>query len=330
VSEKVRLLHGNERMRADEPLADAVREAMGAHARTLRKRLRRARQGDADAVHDARTTLRRLREGLVVMQRPGFDPASVGRFEVRLHQIERALGPTRDDDVLLADLDEWLTRAARHQRNELAAMRDLICRRRKRHANALAHELRRRRFRRAVRDLRRWLTSPAPPAEVNPPNPSKAAPNLVRHFTPDLTWRAYEEIVAYEARSHADFDVIHQVRSSCRRLRYLLEMFDGALPEGAEDIVDSLRALQDRLGSLHDDVVAVARLERWRAHGKVRQGEAFDAYVAHRRASRDRRRREFEGQWRALTGDTFRFTLSHVVSGEIGHDRPDGAVRLTR
>jgi CHAD domain-containing protein len=231
---------------------------------------------------------------------------------------------------LLTNLDEWLTHGGRGQRSELAATRELVCRRRKKHAGSLARDLRRRRFRRGLRELRRWLDGLRAPQEMQPQNPARAAPNLVRHFTPDLTWRAYEEIVAYEARPHTDFDVIHKVRSSCRALRYLLELLDGALPEGAEDIVDSLRALQDRLGDLHDDVVAVARLEKWLASRHLPRGEALDSYIAHRRRSRDRLSGEFDEQWRRLTGDTFRFTLSHVVSGEIGQDRPNGAVRLTR
>jgi CHAD domain-containing protein len=264
------------------------------------------------------------------MRRAGFDADHADRLEARLHQIERILGPTRDDDVLLANLDEWLTRAGRDQRNQLAATRDLLCRRRKKHAGWLERDLRRRRLRRSLRELREWLSGLSAPAATRPPNPAKAAPNLVRHFTPDLTWRAYEEIVAYEALNRSDFDVIHKIRSTCRRLRYLLELFDGALPPGAEDIVDSLRALQDRLGDLHDDVVAVARLEKWRASRKLPGGEALDSYLAHRRRSRDRLRGEFEAQWQGLMGTTFRFTLSHVVSGEIGRDRPDGAVRLTR
>ena len=61
----------------------------------------------------------------------------------------------------------------------------------------------------------------------------------------------------------------------------------------------------------------------------ARPAPAF-SMLAHRRRERDRLRREFDGEWRALTGDPFRFGLSHLVSGEMRNEHPDGAVWLTR
>jgi CHAD domain-containing protein len=317
-------------MHADEPISEALHGALQGPIDKLKKRLRKARRGDPDAVHDARTTLRRLREGLVAMSRTVFDAAVVGKLEQGLHAVEAALGPTRDDDVLLADLDRWISRARRDDRRDLAAVRDAVCQRRRRHMRRVARELRRDRLGRHIRRTRRWLEGMPRDVSLRAAPAPKATPNLVRHFVPDLTWRAYEEVLAYEMRLPADFDVVHKVRSAARRLRYLLEMLEGALPPGACDIVEALRALQDRLGDLHDHVEAVARLEAWVARGKVANSAALESYLAHRRRERDRLRREFDGEWRALTGDPFRFGLSHLVSGEMRNERPDGAVWLTR
>jgi CHAD domain-containing protein len=319
-------------MRADEPICEALHEALRRGADELRERLRRARRGDADGVHDARTKLRRLREGLVVMARTVFDAGAVGKLERGLHAVESALGPTRDDDVLLADVDRWIGRARRDERRDLAALRETVYRRRRRHMRRLARELRRDRLGRHVRRARRWLRGGPRNVSLQAARAPKATPNLVRHFVPDLTWRAYEEVLAYEMRLPADFDVVHKVRSAARRLRYLLELLDQALPPGACDLVDALRALQDRLGDLHDHVEAVTRIETWVARGKIANSPALESYLAHRRRERDRLRREFDGEWRALAGEPFRFALSHLVSGEMEmrNERPDGAIRLTR
>jgi CHAD domain-containing protein len=316
-------------MRGDEPMAEALPVALQPHARKLKKRLCKAERGDADAIHDARTTLRRLREGLVVMGRTLFDPALTGPLEDDLHRIEKVLGPTRDDDVLLADLDDWLLHGGRVSRHALAAVREHIVDVRAKHMRKLACDLGRQRTRAAVRRMRQMLRGSPGAAAPQPKNPAKAAPMLVRHFVPDETWRAYDEVLAYEMRQPADLDVIHSVRSSARRLRYLLELFDGALPPGAEDIVDSLRALQDRLGELHDHAVAVDRIERWIRKGRLPDSAALRAYIGHRRQARDTMRAEFNEEWRRLTGDAFRFALSRIVSGEMRTERPNGAVRLT-
>jgi CHAD domain-containing protein len=182
-----------------------------------------------------------------------------------------------------------------------------------------------------VRNVRRFLSDPACGAVSPPRNPAKAVPTLVRHFLPDETWRAYEEVIAYETllrTPRGNLEVIHKVRSSCRRLRYALELFADALPRGARDVVVALRALQDRLGDLHDHAVAVDRIERWLARGKLAPTPALESYRAHRAAQRDDLRAEFDAEWRALTGDAFRYTLSHLVSGEMRRGRPNGAVRL--
>jgi len=311
-------------------MATALREVLAGYVARLRKRLRKAGRGDVDGVHDSRTTLRRIREGMVVMGETVFDRELVGRLGDDLHGIERVLGPTRDDDVLLADLDEWILHRGRGARNDLAPLHDHLCKTRRGHARRLAQELDRGRTRRAVRRVRRFVCGPERAVVPPPGNPARQPPTLVRHFVADETWRAYEEVLAYDTRlpADADVDVIHKVRSSCRRLRYLLELFDGALPRGAEDIVDALRALQDRLGELHDHAVAVQRIEAWRADGTIPENPGIDAYVTEHAKARERLRAEFHAEWRALTGKGFRYALSHLVSGEMGGSRPDGAVRL--
>jgi CHAD domain-containing protein len=315
-------------MQPDQPMAEALRAAVDAHARKLKKRLRSAARGDADSIHDARTTLRRIREGLVVMGRTAFDPSQTAPLERQLHALEQTMADTRDDDVLAADLGSWLKRASRRDRRELAPFRAFLRRRRRRDARRLSRELTRGRTTKPVRKTRRFLRGRARAASPPPHNPAKAVPTLVRHFLPDQTWRAYEEVLAFEARLPADLDVIHQVRSSCRRLRYALELFAGALPRAAEDVVRALRALQDRLGDLHDSAVAVARIDDWVARGKVPASPALEAYRATCVAKRDRLRAEFDSEWRALTGDGFRFALSHVVSGEPRDSGRRRAVRL--
>jgi CHAD domain-containing protein len=315
-------------MRPEEPMAEALHAALEAYARKLKKRLRKAARGDEDAIHDARTTLRRIREGLVIMGRTVFQPSRVARLERGLHEVEQTLGATRDDDVLAAHLDAWLKHAPRHSRAELAPFRAFVRRRRRRDARRLSREIARARMNRPVRAAWRFLCGRVRSAVPPPRNPARAVPTLVRHFLPDETWHAYEEILAYETRLPADLDVIHKVRSSCRRLRYALELFAEALPPATEDFVDELRALQDRLGELHDHVVAIDRIDDWLARGKVPASAALAAYRASRATERDRLRDEFEPEWRAVTGDAFRFALSHLVSGEIGTTRPDGAIRL--
>ncbi len=315
-------------MRLDEPMAEALRRALDARARKLKKQLRRAGEGDADGVHDARTTIRRIREGLDVMSRTVFDPDRVGRLEHRLHELEQVLGPTRDDDVLLESVQAWRRGVSRSMRSGIEPLARRLEKNRKKHARVLADELQRRRFRKTAKKARRFVHGRLRGTVPPPKNPARAAPELVRHFVGDETWFAYEQVLAYDTRvPTADFDVIHKVRSASRQLRYRLELFEGAVPGGADAVVDALRSLQDRLGRLHDDVVAVATLEGWLADGRLPRNDAVEDFLLRRREERDRLRDEFDREWRSLTGRAFRRAVARIASREM-RSRPDGAIAL--
>jgi CHAD domain-containing protein len=298
-------------------MADAMRTVLQPLAKKAAKRVRRAADGDADGVHDARTALRRLRVGLDIMGRTVFEPAKTAKLAAALQRIEQTLGPTRDDDVLIADLDDWITSEGAGQAKAAAALREKLTRRREEDARALSRALDAPKTRRVLKRLRRWLEGQPRDVAAPPKNPAKASRRLVRHFVHDESWRAYEEILAYELRQPADFDVVHKVRSACRRLRFTLELFADALRD-ADRVIDAMRELQTRLGDLHDDVVGIACIEHWVKTRQIPKSPAVDAYVARRIRSRDRLRAEFDREWRALTSEPLRAALFGILSGKPG------------
>jgi len=291
-----------------------MRSTLEAHARKLSRRLRKAKRGKADGVHGSRSTLRLVREGLGIMGRTVFDPRRCEALACGLREIERALGKTRDDDVLLEDLDGWLRQVEREARYQLAPLRERIAELRAEHARAATRKLGRSRTRKAVVRLCRWLRGR--PRDVLPEATSggtRAARRLVRHFLFDQTWRAYEEILAYGQRRPPSIDVIHKVRSSCRRLRFTLEIFQDVLAPQAHHLIAAIHALQNRLGVLHDDAVATARVERWIARGKVARNDAIEAYLDRRKRHRDRLHAEFDREWSALDAAAFRLALFRAL-----------------
>jgi CHAD domain-containing protein len=300
-------------MHADEPMAEAMREILESQARKLSKRLRKAKRGKAEGVHDSRSTLRLMREGIAIMGRTVFEPSCCEKLARGLREVERALGKTRDDDVLLEDLDGWLRRVDREARYQLAPLRECLVERRARHARAAAHELRRKRTRRAVVRVYRWVRGR--PRDVLPEatDSMKAVRRLVRHFLFDQTWRAYEEILAYGQRRPPSLEVIHKVRSSCRKLRFTLEIFQDVLAPQSHQLIGAIHALQNRLGDLHDDAVATTLLERLVARGKVERNDAVEAYIARRKRHRDRLHADFDREWSALDAAAFRLALFRAL-----------------
>ena len=311
-----------------EPLEEALRTVSRSGARKLRKRLRKAAKGDEDAVHDARTAIRRLRQTLLVMGRTAFDRQASERLATQLKDLEKTLGPVRDDDVLLESVQRWRKRTPRAFGSGIEPLEKRLVRRRKKHARCLADDLGRKRIRRTLKEVRQLERGRRPATLAPAANTSRAVPALVRHVVAAQTWLAYDDVLAYDTRVPTrNPDVMHKVRSACRRLRYLLELFEGAVSDGAGDIAAALRELQDRLGTLHDHVVALETIRAWLEGGRVRPSDAIEAYLREQTEARDRLQAEFDREWRSLTGHAFRHAIGQIASGEM-HARPDGAVRL--
>ncbi len=301
-------------MRSDQPPAEALRAALRERAQKLKNRLRKAKKGDPEAVHEARTTLRRLQQYLVVMGRTVFDPETAGEMGRRLHRVEKLLGPTRDADVLLRGLRAWMTRSRSPVRAGIHPLIAIVARRRRRMAGELAGELQRGRVRHLVRDMRRLMRKGRISATPAAPLRAGAKPRLVRSVVAEETWRGYEEVLSLETQGRSsEAKIIHKLRSACRSFRYRLELFDGALPKEGATVIATLRALQKRLGKLHDRAVAVETTEKLISKGKLRRTEAVDAYLESRRDTRARLRTELGSAWRRLTVPALRDAIAGVA-----------------
>lgn len=268
-------------MRAEQLIGTALDETVGIELRKLSKRLRNARAGDPDGIHDARTELRRLREGLTVMGETVFDQAEAERLAVRLRLVEKALAEPRDADVMLDHLRSYVGEHRAEQRG-LAELEALLTRRRTRFARRARRYIDQARG--PIRATRRLVRRGQ--AHAQAPVTPKASPHLVEHFLHETIWRAYDAVLAYEKTSTTDFEALHSFRSACRRLRYTIELFEGALP-GADVLVAELRSVQDEIGEMHDQHVATTRVEKWVRKGKLRPTPELDRFVESCRRTRD-------------------------------------------
>ena len=68
---------------------------------------------------------------------------------------------------------------------------------------------------------------------------------------------------------------LHDMRIACKRLRYLLEIFEIAFPADLGEFIDEIKALQDVLGEIHDRDVQVPML-----HDHLERLAERDAEVA--------------------------------------------------
>jgi CHAD domain-containing protein len=230
-------------------------------------------RSDAEALHDFRVAIRRLR--VTVRAYPGLHESIVRKQRRRLRKLVRATNPARDAEV---QLGWFLQRARRFTPSERAALGPLRARlrsRRRRVMGATREELQER-FDKLERKLRRRLTalvSDAGPHEA--PFRAALAATLVQHAS-DLAGRLTTASPAAEPAE------LHATRIAAKRLRYLLEPVQSGLAEGAP-LVRRLKDLQDLFGALTDahelEVVLRAAGERAAPAAKLLQAEVAALFV---------------------------------------------------
>jgi CHAD domain-containing protein len=238
----------------DLPAAEGARRvalALLAEADAAAGRL--AAGADAEALHDFRVALRRLRSTLRAWGAwlAGRAPR---KAEGRLGKLARATNASRDAEVLLAFVAE-ARRALPSPRHRPGL--DLVAGRAEERARGgLAASALVERYGRTARKLRRRLADGA----------GAASPGAGDTFGAVLADRAEAGLATLEARlarvrGARDREHVHRARIAGKRLRYLLEPLRGAAPADASDLVKRLKRLQDVLGELHDTHVWAEEVE---------------------------------------------------------------------
>lgn len=210
---------------------------------------------DADALHDYRVAVRRLRScirGYNRWLRTSVSP----KTRRRLRRLARQTSRPRDLEVHLSWLEERRAQAGDTERPGIAwmikrlsagkeeAMEDML---------DLDADLFPVVHARLTSGLARFRTTIDLESDSARRSTATASARQIR--------RAGRRLKAHLDRigSYADVEAIHQARIKGKHLRYLLEPFSEVVPEGAA-VVEQLRALQDALGDVHDAQVFAVEL----------------------------------------------------------------------
>jgi CHAD domain-containing protein len=256
---------------------------------------------DSEFLHDFRVAVRRTRSVLGELKRV-FAPSQLARFRREFAWLGSITGPVRDLDVYLLKFDKYKAAISPELRDALEPLREFL--RYKQHAEQtqkLAPDLKGRRYRKLKDQWQRYLTSRL---AKNPAAPDAARPiGLVAH---QRTWRMYKRVLK-EGRAitpespPAD---LHELRKSCKKLRYLMEFFLSLYPgKPMRAAIAELKQLQDNLGDFQDIDVQIDSLQRFamemRRRGEYPQAtaQAMEALLAVLEAQVHTVRAEFEAHF---------------------------------
>jgi CHAD domain-containing protein len=209
--------------------------------------------GDAEALHQMRIGLRRLRAAIASFAKVAAD-SEQGKIKAELKWATNELGPARDLDVFATDVLKHLSETGAGEKEFAETSRDFTLRREEVYAAATAF-LRSGRFRRSLLDVAEWVESG--PWTIDAGTRANAERPIEEHAAEVLA--KFRKRIRKTGRDLGELNTRarHKLRIRAKNLRYTIEFFVGVFPghknaKKRESALTSLKTLQDTLGSLND------------------------------------------------------------------------------
>lgn len=240
--------------------ADAATRRILLHLLDIMERNEPGARADLDSefLHDFRVAGRRSRS-ILSQIRQVFPQRVVDRFRQELAWLNQATGPTRDMDVALLTFPTYQASLPAAVRGDLEPLRIFLQERQRMTHRQLLRALDSARYRRFAQAWRGYLESPPPQRTT------------LRNARRPVLAVASERILRLFRRTLAEGEAIgpasppedlHELRKTCKKLRYLLECFQDLYPpEALSRLIKALKTLQNNLGDYQDLHVQISALQ---------------------------------------------------------------------
>lgn len=238
------------------PLGLAMKTIAAPHLLAMQQAEVGVRRDDgADSLHSMRVALRRLREIVRCFREPWSKDERRWLLD-HLAETGRRLGALRDLDVVLAELPPAIEGLPPALRGASPAVLDWIGRRRRHTCEQVLSFLRsperiagQRRLLDAFAAASRRPEAALPLAEVLPARLEKATRKVKK--------------LATALPAELPFEPLHRLRIACKRLRYLADEFASLPGHDYDKSLAAIVRLQQKLGAVCDQEVAMRRLSEW-------------------------------------------------------------------
>jgi CHAD domain-containing protein len=214
-----------------------------------------ARLGDdPEELHDLRVAGRRL--DAILRQYRSSLPAPLLAIRPTLKSVLRALGPVRDLDVALSELETFSRELPKSERHSVEPLKRHLVSERTRARTRMLSVLDSVPVQTNFQELTSLLSAPSAQSEQPAAESAlEAAPKLIRQRFRKL--RKSADLLT----SDSSMDAFHGVRGHVKKFRYALEAVADIYGKPAEEMLRSLRRWQEMLGVQQDAAVAGRRLK---------------------------------------------------------------------
>ncbi|WP_462320788.1 CHAD domain-containing protein, partial [Halochromatium sp.] len=270
----------DEQLVPDQRADLATKQILRGLLSTLEANIEGARRNlDSEFLHDLRVATRRTRSALSQIKQV-FPEDIVDDFKQRFAWLQQVTGPVRDLDVYLLDFPQMEQRLPPVLRKELRPLHEQLLRQHAEAQRQLASELGSPPFRELLQDWRSFLDADVLAAEASvggfdaQPLPLARKAELPIKQVADQRIRRMLKRVRTEGRAITEEsppEELHELRKSCKKLRYLMEFFQSLYPkERIREQIKQTKLLLDNLGRFQDTAVQAQHL---REHAESSAGE---------------------------------------------------------
>jgi CHAD domain-containing protein len=259
VSTPLREPAASARVEADTSTGEAVSHLFAEQLRVMEANLEGiCRDYDPEFLHDYRIALRKTRS-LLGRVKALVPPDDLQYFRDELAWLSRSTGPARDADVYVLGFADIQGSLPGELSDDLAPFLDVLRRKRKDRHQALVQALRSRRYR-TLTD--RWACF----VDEIGASPGEAWQRPVRDLAARQIRKMHKRLLREgdaltEESGDEDY---HELRKTCKKLRYLMEFFRPALDEARiTGAIKKLKRLQDHLGAFQDCSTQIATFRRY-------------------------------------------------------------------
>ncbi len=207
---------------------------------------------DSEFLHDFRVAVRRTRAGL--SQIKGIVPANINAYYADFFSwLGQVTGPTRDLDVYLLNFERYKSSLPNSIREDLKPLYDFLFAKQQKAQKELAKKLQSAKYLSTLSEWEQFLKEPSYKKALE-----QNAKLTIKELADRRIWKVFIRVLE-EGDAISDLspsEALHDLRKSCKKLRYLMEFFQSLYPEHQiKYLIKNLKGLQEVLGDFQDYAV---------------------------------------------------------------------------
>lgn len=203
---------------------------------------------DTEFLHDYRVGLRKVRSVLSLFKSV-FDSAENEQLKVEFSDIMKRTNRLRDLDVYLLEKSKYFNLIPLPSHEGLYLLFEYFRKERAKEYKAVRKVVLSKKYDRRIGKLEKLFAND----ENLAIGPSGMEPSL--DFGCRLILKRYKQVckIAKKIDDSSPDEIVHQLRISCKKLRYLMEFFTPLFPgRNIKELIKALKRLQDNLGRFND------------------------------------------------------------------------------